>query len=90
MAEPQTPQRPRVGQLVKLYNGQVGEVIDIIKGADCLRIKTEVEVLTLGPTMQAAMGSNWMNAYYEATIMFQSGRIAVVTPKDVERIADQD
>jgi len=77
---------PRIGNSVLLKSGHTVEVLTVIRGADALRSKTEFEILMLGPTMQAAVGSDWMNLYYEATVQYENEKIAVVTPREVKSI----
>lgn len=79
---------PRVGQGVKLRSGAVAEVLSVARGIDALRSKTEIEILVLGPTMQAAIGANWMNLYYEATVQLPSMALLVVTPREVVEVVD--
>jgi len=82
---------PRIGQNVHLKSGATGHVISIARGADALRGRTDVEILMLGVTMQTELGANWMNDYYEATIVKdKDDAIEVVTPKEVQSVTDQD
>lgn len=77
---------PRIGQNVKLRSGAVAEVLSVARGIDALRSKTEIEILMLGPSMQSAIGSNWMNLYYEATVQLQNMALLIVTPRDVVEV----
>jgi len=84
MAEPERKiPWPRVGQSVRLKSGVVGEVVTILRGVDALRSKNEMEILMLGPSMQIAVGANWMNLYYEATIQLHDYALMIVTPREV-------
>lgn len=82
--------RPRIGQWVETKGGVHGEVLAVTKGADALRAKTELQILVLGPSMMAAIGSDWMRLYYEATVQLDNGRLEVLTPRDVARIYEKD
>ena len=82
---------PRIGQNVTLKSGAKGHVISIARGADALRARTEVEILILSASMQTELGANWMNLYYEATIVREPNDvIEVVTPREVASVSDMD
>lgn len=83
-------ERPRIGQRVELHSGHHGEVLAVVKSVDALRAKTEAEVLILGASMTAAIGMDWMNRYYEATVQLDSGKIEIVTPREVARAYDPE
>jgi hypothetical protein len=82
--------RPEVGQRLVLKNGHEGEILMILRAADALRHKTEVELLVLGPVMQAELGADWMSHYYEASVQLDNARFVTVTPRDVRSVHDPD
>lgn len=68
-----------------LKSGREADVLTVIRGVDVLRSKTELQILELGPTMMAAIGADWMNLYYEATVqLLHNSQVITVTPRDVE------
>ncbi len=83
-------ERPRIGQWVVTKAGIHGEVLAVAKASDALRAKTEVQLILLGPSMMAAIGADWMQSYYEATVQLDNGKLEVLTPRDVARIYEPD
>lgn len=81
---------PRVGQIVVLKDGRRGEVATVLRGADALRTKREVEMLLLTASMRAEMGAGWANLYYEATVLIEDTApiIVTVTPNKVAAVED--
>lgn len=79
-----------MGQGVRTRHGKIGDVVVVLRGVEALRPKTEVQILELGPSMMASLGTNWMNLYYEATIQLPNMEMVVVTPRDVEEILEGD
>ena len=82
--------RPRVGQHVKLKNGKVAQIVTVRKARDVLNTKTEVEAMLMGPTCKAIFGSEWLDIYYEASVILPGENdVRWVTPTDVESIVDE-
>ncbi len=82
--------RPQIGQRVVTKAGIHGEVLAVVKAADALRAKTEIQILVLGPSMMASLGSDWMQRYYEATVQLDNGKLEVLTPRDVAEVYEPD
>lgn len=83
--------RPRIGQRLKLRKGgKIVEVIGVRNARAILRLKNEVEALLMGPRLQAAFGSYWIEVYYEADVVVGDSAMITVNTMDVEAVLDSD
>lgn len=79
--------KPRVGQVVKLRNGKMVEIITVRRARDVLKGMREVEAMMVGPRMQALYGRHWLEIYFEAEGMVPGvPKILKVTPVDIEPV----
>lgn len=81
-------QRPQVGQVVRLDNGQTAAVVTVMQANAVLKMMTEAQAIALATRARARFGHRWREIYYHADVMYPSGQMDTVDPSKVKEVLD--
>ena len=75
----------KIGDRIKLLNGEEGEVVFCENAISILRQMNEGQAMQFGPEKQAIYGKNWINVYFRADVALDNGKIVTIEPNDVDK-----